>query len=150
MSTHTCTYIYVYTHIYMYTYTHIYILSKMCLRALEDRYEDKVAWWQHARHTREGFPGGDMSRIPGPGRFHMLLSNEARVPHLLSLCSRAQKLLLLSPHATTTEAWALQPVLRNKRSHHSEKSTHHLEQPPLPTTGEKATQQWRFSAVKNK
>ena len=122
----------------MYTHTHIYIyiLSQMCLTALEDRYEDKVAWWQHARYMREDFPGGtvdknpptnagDMSSILGPGRFHMLLSNKARVPQLLSLCSRARKLLLLSPHATTTEAWALKPLVWNKRGHHSQESMHH-------------------------
>jgi len=31
-------------------------------------------------------------------------SNEARVPQLLSLCSRVQRLPLLSLHATITEA----------------------------------------------
>ena len=46
---------------------------------------------------------GDMGLIPGPGRSHMLWSNEARVPQLLSLCSRAHEPQLLSPHATTTE-----------------------------------------------
>ena len=35
---------------------------------------------------------GDMGSIPGPGRFHMLRSNQAHVPQLLS------------PRATTTEA----------------------------------------------
>ena len=47
-----------------------------------------------------GFPGGlvvknppantgDMGSIPDPGRSHMPRSNEAHVPRLLSLCSRA-------------------------------------------------------------
>ena len=62
-----------------------------------------------------GFPGGaavknppanagDTGLSPGPGRSHMLQSNWAREPQLLSLCSRARKPQLLSPHATTTEA----------------------------------------------
>ena len=64
-----------------------------------------------------GFPGGavvenlpanagDTGSSPGLGRSHMLRSNEAHVPQLLSLCSRARKPQLLSPHATTTEAHA--------------------------------------------
>ena len=52
---------------------------------------------------------GDMCSIPGPGRFHMPRSNEARVPQLLSLRSRACKPQL--PKAAHPE-----PVLRNQRS----------------------------------
>ena len=33
-------------------------------------------------------------------------SNQARAPQLLSLCSRTREPQLLSPRATTTEAWA--------------------------------------------
>ena len=66
------------------------------------------------RTSQGGFPGGavvknpptnarDMGLSPGPGRSHMLWSKYARVPQLLSLCSRACKPQLLSPHATTTE-----------------------------------------------
>ena len=62
-----------------------------------------------------GFPGGavvknlpanagDTGLSPSPGRSHMLWSNWARVPQLLSLCSRAREPQLLSPCATTTEA----------------------------------------------
>ena len=40
---------------------------------------------------------GDSGLIPGLGRFHMLQSNQARVPQLLSLCSRACELQLLKP-----------------------------------------------------
>ena len=47
---------------------------------------------------------GDMGSIPGPGRSHMPRSNKARVPQLLSLCSRAREPQLLSPCAATTEA----------------------------------------------
>ena len=49
---------------------------------------------------------GDMGSSPGPGRSHMPRSNEARVPQLLSLRSRAHEPQLLSPSATTTEAHA--------------------------------------------
>ena len=64
-----------------------------------------------------GFPGGavvrnpsasagDMGSDPGLGRSHMLQSNYARAPQLLSLCSRAREPQLLSPRATTAEARA--------------------------------------------
>ena len=41
-----------------------------------------------------------------PGGAHMPWNNWARAPQLLSLCSRAQKLQLLSPRATTMAARA--------------------------------------------
>ena len=55
-----------------------------------------------------GFPGGsvvknlpanagDMASIPGLGRSHLALSNQARGPQLLSLCSTAQEPRLLNP-----------------------------------------------------
>ena len=47
---------------------------------------------------------GDTGLSPGPGRSHMPWSNKARVPQLLSLCSRAHEPQLLSPHATIIEA----------------------------------------------
>jgi len=49
---------------------------------------------------------GDMGSIPHPGRSHMLQSNWAYAPQLLSLCSGAQKLHLLSPFVAATKAWA--------------------------------------------
>ena len=69
------------------------------------------------KRQREGFPGGavvknlpasagDMSSSPGPGRSHMLRSNRARVPQLLTLRSRAREPQLLSQLATTTKAHA--------------------------------------------
>ena len=68
----------------------------------------------------EGFPGGtvvtnppanagDTGLSPGPGRFHMLRSNKARVPQLLKPAS-------------------LEPMLRNKRSHCNEKPAYHNEE----------------------
>ena len=47
---------------------------------------------------------GDMGSILDFGRSHMPWSNEARVPQLLSLRSRAWELQLLSPRPETTEA----------------------------------------------
>ena len=47
---------------------------------------------------------GDTGSSPGPGRSHMLQSNKACVPQLLSLRSRVCKPQLLSPCATTAEA----------------------------------------------
>ena len=63
----------------------------------------------------QGFPGGavvknlpasagDMGLSPGPGRSHMLRSNKAHAPQLLSLRSRACKHNYWSLCATTTEA----------------------------------------------
>ena len=65
---------------------------------------------------------GDMGSIPGPGRSHMKLSP----------CTTTTEPALYSLRATTTEACApqllkpvrLEPVLRNKRSHHNEKPAH--------------------------
>ena len=68
-------------------------------------------------NTSLGFPGGavvknppanawDMGSIPGPGRSHMSRNNEARVPQLPTLRSRAREPQLLSPRAATTEAHA--------------------------------------------
>ena len=66
------------------------------------------------------FPGGsvvknplanprDVGLILGPRRSHVLWSSEACVPQLLSLCSRDQKLQLLTPRA-------LEPVLHRKEA----------------------------------
>ena len=49
---------------------------------------------------------GDIDLIPDLKRSHMLQSNEASAPQLLSLCSRAQEPQLLSPKAAATEAGA--------------------------------------------
>ena len=62
-----------------------------------------------------GFPGGsvvenppanagDTGSIPDLERSHMWWSNYVRVPQLLSLCSRAGELQLLSSHTTDSEA----------------------------------------------
>ena len=49
---------------------------------------------------------GDTGTSPGPGRSHMLQTNQVHMPQLLSLHSRAREPQLLSPRATTTEARA--------------------------------------------
>ena len=93
---------------------------------------------------------GDMCSIPGPGRFHMPRSNEARVPQLLSLRSRACKPQL--PKAAHPE-----PVLRNQRSRCDEepwatrkRSSHSLQPEKArakqrrPSTGKNSVT-WEFS-----
>ena len=50
---------------------------------------------------------GDTGSIPDLGRCHMQGSNEAYVLQLLSLCSGAWKLQLLSSRVTTTAAHVL-------------------------------------------
>ena len=72
------------------------------------------------KELSRGFPGGavvknppanagDRGSSPGPGVSHMTRSNEARVPQLLKPAR-------------------LEPMLRNKRSHHNEKPPHHNEE----------------------
>ena len=48
---------------------------------------------------------GDTHSSPVLGRSHMSRSNKARATQLLSLRSRAHEPQLLSPHATSTEAY---------------------------------------------
>ena len=82
----------------------------------------------HMKVSCRDFPGGavvknppanagDTGSSPGLGRSHMLRSNKARAPQLLSLHSRAREPQLLKPVC-------LEPVLRNKRSPRNEKSAH--------------------------
>ena len=63
---------------------------------------------------------GDTGPIPGPGKFHMLWGNQARVPQLMSLCAE-----LLEPTC-------LEPV-PDKRSHCNKKPVYHNEEWPLLT-----------------
>ena len=60
----------------------------------------------------------DMGSIPGPGGSHKPQGSQAHVPQLLSLCSRAQDLQLLSPES-------LELVLCKSRSHRNEKPACH-------------------------
>ena len=65
----------------------------------------------NSKRHMQGFPGGAVVESSpanagdtGPGGSHMPRSSWARVPQLLSLCSRAREPQLLSPRAATTEA----------------------------------------------
>ena len=51
---------------------------------------------EYIHHTTANV--GEISSIPNSRRSHMLQSNSAHVPQLLSLCFRAQVLELLSLH----------------------------------------------------
>ena len=66
---------------------------------------------------------GDTGSSPGPGRSHMLLSNEARAPQLLSLRSRArapqQEATAMRSPCTTTKSSPHSPQLE-KASHSNE------------------------------
>ena len=102
--------------------------------------------------TCKGIPGGSvvknllataggMGLIPGLGRSHMPQSKSACAAQLLSLCSRAQEPQLLSPRA-------LEPMLCDRKSHHNEKPCAAAgEQPPLPSTREKALIAMKISIV---
>ena len=66
---------------------------------------------------------GDTGLTPGLGGFHKLQSNQ---------CVHQEYWAPWSPHIAAAEAHV--PVLRNKRSHHSENSLHRDEERPLLTT----------------
>ena len=70
----------------------------------------------------------DMGSIPGRGRSHMPWSNGSCALQLLSLCSIAQELQLVSPRVAVTEATFLEPMLSN-RSHYNETLTTTRESP---------------------
>ena len=80
---------------------------------------------------------GHTGSVPGMGRFHMPLCNEASVSQLLSQC------------VATTEACMPRAWLHNKRSHHNEKSMATTRNSPCSLQLEKAcTKQQRPRAVK--
>ena len=72
----------------------------LCERRILTRHPNRGAWKpQELRWWLSGTESACQctGSIPGPGRFHMPQSNWARVPQLLSLCSRAGKPQLLKP-----------------------------------------------------
>ena len=77
-----------------------------------------LPWWLSGKESPAN--AGDMGLISDPGRSHVLWSNQAHVPQLLSLCSRAWELRLLSPLITSTEAYVPQSLCSTRR-HLSEK-----------------------------
>ena len=120
---------------------------------------ERLHTWQNSiKNQWEGFTGGSVIRnppasvrepgwTPGPGRFHKSRSNEACMPQLLSLCSGARELQLLSPHVATTEAWRLWSLCPTTRKATAVRSpcTASREQPLLARTWEKPTEQQRLS-----
>ena len=64
---------------------------------------------------------GDMGSIHSLRKSYMPRNNKGRVSQILSLCSRACHLQLLSP-------CALEPVLHNQRSRRNEKPVHHSQE----------------------
>ena len=110
------------------------------LCGVQDCYKESIP----IRLWVEDFPGGtvvgsppanagDTGLGPCPGGSHMPWSNWARVPQLLSLCSRACEPQLLSPRATTTEAHA-------PRAHAPEQEK--------PLQWEARAQQWRVAPAR--
>ena len=102
------------------------VLTICCLYKYKDTYRLKINGW--------GFPHGsvvknlpantgDTGSSSGPGRSHMLQSNEARAPQLLSLLSRACEPQLAHMPQLLKPA-LLEPMLHNRRSHHNKKPMH--------------------------
>ena len=81
------------------------------------------------------FPGGrvdknvptnarDMGSVPGLGRSHMLQVTKANATQLLSPCSKACQMQLLSSQAVTTEAFVPKARAPQQESYFHEKPTH--------------------------
>ena len=88
---------------------------------------------------------GDKGSIPGPGRAHMPWSIYARVPQLLSLCSEARELQLLSPCTSTPEALLPQPPCSATKEATAMRSPHTAAESSLcsPQREKKPVQQQR-------
>ena len=68
-----------------------------------------VSWWHSGKEYTCQY-AEDTDLILDPGGSHMLWSNLAYVPQLLSLWSRTGELQFLSPRAGTTEAHTSQSL----------------------------------------
>ena len=95
-------------HIYMcvcvYIHTYIYAKLRSCLISC---FKNKLLDFTSGAVVKNPpANSGDTGSSPGLGRPHMLWSNQAWAPQLLSLCSTAHEPQLLSPCSTTTEARA--------------------------------------------
>ena len=66
---------------------------------------------------------GDMGSSPGLGRSHMLRSNWAREPQLLSLCSATREAAAIERPAHHGEEWP--PLAATGESPHTETKTQH-------------------------
>ena len=98
----------------------------------------------HIKTTMRGFPwwhSGWESACQWRG--HGFKPWSGKIPHAVEQ---------LGPWTTTTEPVCLEPVLRNKRGHNSERPTHCNEEwPPLATTRENPhTEKWGPNTAKNK
>ena len=82
---------------------------------------------------------GDTGLIPDPGRSHMLQSNQAHMPQLPCLYSRAQEPQLPSPQAATTKARVPQSShsAREKPPPGEARTPQPDSEPPLTATREK-------------
>lgn len=54
-----------------------------------------LPWWSVGKNRPAN--AGDMGLLSGPGTWHVLLSSEACVPQLLTLCSGAQQAATVEP-----------------------------------------------------
>ena len=97
--------------------SHYLELQAACILQLHHLRAAALLWQTLINKGGQGFPGGsvvknlpadagDRGSIPGLGRPNVPQSSYSHAPQLLSLCSQAQELQLLSPHATATEAHA--------------------------------------------
>ena len=116
----------------IYNYWPPYLLQSKSQIPMHQKHTDYNMWLQHkdTKAKLQGFPGGWVVRSckAYQCRRHGFHPWSGKIPHavewlspcttqLLSLCSRAQEPQLLSPRI-------LEPVLHNKRNHHSEKPEH--------------------------
>ena len=110
----------------------------------------ETAKWRLSNKTlNRGFPSGSVAKnlpansekmgsISDSGRYHMLWSNNACVPRLLNLCSRAWEPQQLSPCATTAETQVPYSPCSATRAATAVRSLHSAagEQPLLATARE--------------
>ena len=87
---------------------------------------------------------GDTDSIPGPGRCHMIWSNWARAPQLLSLYARAWKTQVLSLWAATADA-SVPGAYAPQQEEPQQREAHALQGREAPTH-----QSWRKPACSNK
>ena len=98
-----------------------------------------------------------MGSIPGPGRSHMIWSNEAHGPQLPSLCATTNaaharqglRATTTEYACSTTEARTPRAALHSKRRHCNEKPALQQRVAPLTASRECHTQHRRPSATNN-